>query len=147
MANELGIPVRKLQRWGKSKGVQECWHSRKTNRARYCMPVNDIRIVGKFWKQQREVYKMYKMRRNKGDPIDNDWFRNTMTHVCERQKPVGYDPEKDKFTQRWKVNYCRRFKISVQRKTNRKSKCVWERIHLVMNYHWYTIYQLGNEKP
>ena len=70
-----------------------------------------------------------------------------MKLICNKDKPAGYDPKKDKFLQQWKTNFCQRWKISVQRQTNEKSKSVLERIHLVKNYHWYTIYKLGKEKP
>ena len=45
-----------------------------------------------------------------------------------------------------KDNFCRRFHISVQQKTNNKAKSVYERIHKIKNYHYYVIYLLGKEK-
>ena len=42
--------------------------------------------------------------------------------------------------------YVSRFNLSVQKKTNCKSKSVYERMHKVKNYHYYVIYTLGKEK-
>ena len=111
------------------------------------MSEDDIRVTGKFYDQQRKVYRKYQYLRGEGVPIDNDWFGNEMTLICDRDMPPGYDPEKNKFMQRWKTNFCKRWRISVQKRTNRKNKDVHERIHLVKNYHYYTVYILGTEKP
>ena len=48
-----------------------------------------------------------------------------MNRICKKDKPDGYDPKKDKFGQQWKTNFCDRMKISVQVKTNKKSKSVF----------------------
>ena len=70
LSHQLGIPSGKLRRW--SNHLQNCLKSRKANRGQYCMSPNDHRAIGKFWKQQGKMYTMYKFRRDKGDPIDND---------------------------------------------------------------------------
>ena len=69
-----------------------------------------------------------------------------MKQICEKDKPQGYDPKKDVFSNKWKSKFCKRWKISVQKKTNGKSKSVAERIHKVKNYHFYTIYQAATQK-
>ena len=69
--------------------------------------------------------------------------------TCHRNMEIvlpGYDPKRHKFTNHWKDNFCRRFHISVQQKTNNKAKSVYERIHKIKNYHYYVIYLLGKEK-
>jgi len=68
-----------------------------------------------------------------------------MTRICNDDKPDGYDPNKDKFTDMWKRGFCKRWKISVQKKTNNKAKSVYERIHRVSNYHYYSIYKAATE--
>ena len=67
-------------------------------------------------------------------------------NICKKDKPPGYDPKRHKFTNHWKDNFCRRFHISVQQKTNNKAKSVYERIHKIKNYHYYVIYLLGKGK-
>ena len=69
-----------------------------------------------------------------------------MRNICKKDKPPGYDPKVHKFKNQWKDNFCRRFHISVQQKTNNKAKSVYERIHKIKNYHYYVIYLLGKEK-
>ena len=63
------------------------------------------------------------------------------------QVPLEYGKQakKNKFGCKWKNNFCRRWKISLQAKTNNKSKSAYERIHQVMNFHYYAIYVLGKE--
>ena len=59
--------------------------------------------------------------------------------VCANRKSA--DPLCRSLASTWHSPWIR------HRRTNRKSKCVWERIHLISNYRWYTIYKLGEEKP
>ena len=68
-----------------------------------------------------------------------------MTRICKKDKPEGYDPEEDKFGTSWKTLFCKRWRISVQKKTNNKAKSVYERIHKVSNYHYYAIYKARTE--
>ena len=117
-----------------------------TNRARYLMNPSDERVVGKFYAQQRKVYNLYRFRRVEGLPCDGNWFQSSMRNVCKKDMPEGYDPNKpNQFGSRWRTNFCKRWKISSQKKTNSKSKSVYERIHKVRNYHYYVIYKLGRE--
>ena len=39
-----------------------------------------------------------------------------MTRICKKDKPEGYDPEEDKFGNSWKTLFCKRWRISVQKK-------------------------------
>ena len=75
-----------------------------------------MRLLGKYHAQQRQVYNLYRYRRSKGDPCDHDWFGSTMTRICKEDKPEGYDPEKNKFGDCWKTKFCKRWRISVQKK-------------------------------
>ena len=109
------------------------------------MSANDQRLIGKFFPQQQKVYNMYIYRRNNGQACDEMWFMVEMKRICDKDKPQGYDPTKHKFTSKWKAGFIKRWKISVQKKTNNKSKSVLERIHKVRNYHYYTIYKAAVE--
>ncbi len=111
------------------------------------MNLNDERLLGKFWPQQRKVYNLYRYRRAQGDEIDSNWFKDTMDRICKKDIPEGYDPKVNKFRNHWKDNFCHRWKISFQVKTNKKAKSIHERIHLIKNYHYYVIYLLGKKKP
>lgn len=145
LAKDLGFTRQNFYNWNAHEGLKECWKSRKANRGRYFMSATDPRLIGKFWEQQRKVYNLYRYRRSQGDPCDGAWFRIEMKRICDKDKPVGYDPKKNKFSDMWKSKFCKRWKISVQKKTNQKNKSVFERIHQVKNYHFYTIYNMRRE--
>ena len=82
---------------------------------------------------------------NQGETCDGKWIKSTMRNICAEDKPEGYDPKKNKFLDQWLKNFCKRFKISSQKKTNNKNHSVYERAHMVKNYHYYVIYKLGKE--
>ena len=60
----------------------------------------------------------------------------------------GKDPKKTfKASDRWLLNFARRKGITNQKKTNKKSKSVEERLPLVRNFHWWTVYKMATEEP
>ena len=97
--------------------------------------IRGSKVLGKYFAQQQKVYNMYRYRRDNGQPCDSMWFKIEMKRICEKDKPEGYDPKVDKFTNKWKAQFIKRWKISVQKKTNNKSKSILERIHKVKNCH------------
>ena len=68
-----------------------------------------------------------------------------MKRHCDKDKPSGYNPKKDKFTQTWVRKFMKRQGLSIRRKTNRKKTFIWKRIHKIENYHWFTIYKLSDD--
>ena len=48
---------------------------------------------------------------------------------------------------KWLNNFTKRWGISKQKKTNKKSKSLEERMPQIRNFHWYTIYQMTTEDP
>ena len=58
-------------------------------------------------------------------------------------------PNKEKFkaSNRWVQGFNKRFGITLQRKTNKKSKSLTERLPKIKNFHWYAIYQMALEPP
>ena len=68
-----------------------------------------------------------------------------MKQICGEDKPTGYDPTAHKFTNMWSACFCKRWQISCQRKTNKKSKSALERVHLVANFHYYAIYKYAKK--
>ena len=62
------------------------------------------------------------------------------------ENPLGYDPAKHKFKKSWCWRYCKRWSISRRRRTNTKKKDLFERLHLIRNYHWWIVYQFANPK-
>ena len=73
---------------------------------------------------EEELYDLYKLRRAKGLPVDGEYFSAKMRMLVKRDYPdskfVGSNPWIQKFT--------RRFGISLQSKTNKKSKSIEERV-------------------
>ena len=68
-----------------------------------------------------------------------------MKEVCASDKPVGYDPEKDKFKHRWVQKFMKRKKLSVRKATNKKKKSIWERLHKIHNFHHFCVYELADD--
>ena len=50
-----------------------------------------------------------------------------------------------KASDQWSYKFRKRYGITRQRKTNKKSKSIEERLHLVKNFHWWTIYKMAKE--
>ena len=94
-------------------------------------------------KQEEELYDLYKLRRAKGLPVDGEYFSAKMRMLVKRDYPdskfVGSNPWIQKFT--------RRFGISLQSKTNKKSKSIEERLPKVRNFHWWAVFQMALEEP
>ena len=132
-AKKVGVPERTLRNWVKNMDRYE----KCRRRTRYYMKK---KRVGKFFSEQVEVFKQFNARRQKGGKVDHFWLRKKMKFMCEKRKHEAYDPQKHKFTQPWSMAYCKRWNISQQRKTNKKSKSVLERINLVCNFMYYMIY-------
>ena len=104
---------------------------------------------GKFFEEQKKLFHLFTVRRQKGKRVTYLWLKTKMKFICQQDQPDGYDPNKHKFTDPWCRAYCLRWRISVQRKTNKKSKSAFERVHLVSNFLYYVIYlvakHVGNE--
>ena len=47
----------------------------------------------------------------------------------------------------WISKFTNRFGISLQAKTNKKSKSIEERLPQVRNFHWWAVYQMALEEP
>ena len=59
-------------------------------------------------------------------------------------------PELDttnKFKDKQVQGFCKRFRISWQRRTNKKNKGVLERLNIAKNYHWWVIYKMESLRP
>ena len=115
------------------------------------MPAQNILLakkkrLGKFYAEQKELFKMFNSRRQKGGKVTHLWLQKKMKFVCQRNKPDGYDPLKHKFKDHWSRAFCKRWGISLQRKTNNKAKSPLERIHLVSNFMYYMIYVVARSE-
>ena len=101
---------------------------------------------GMFPAQEKKLYEMYKQRRHKGMPVHYKWLTAKMLILMRIEKPRKYDPNKHKFTNSWCARFCKRWNISRRRRTNTKKRDLFERLHLIRNYHWWIQYQFANPK-
>ena len=103
------------------------------------------RKLGKFDNQEKKLFREFKIRRAKGLVVDGEWFRSKMKMLVKE----GDDPNKDNFkaSNKWIGGFNKRFGITLQRKTNSKSKSLTERLPKIKNFHWYAIYQMALEPP
>ena len=79
------------------------------------------------------MHKMYKARRARGLVVDSEWLKTKMKFEVQES---GKDPEnKFKASNKWLHGFKKRKGVSKQRKTNKKSKSVQERLPQVKNFH------------
>ena len=100
--------------------------------------------VGYFAAQEAALFKKFKLRRIQGLAIDGEWFKTEMKILVQESD----NPLKDQFkgSDQWLSKFCRRNGLSSQRKTNKKSKSILERLPKIKNFHYYTVYKMGLEK-
>ena len=77
--------------------------------------------------------------------VDSDFPKTSMKDLVRKS---GKDTEgNSKASDKWKDNFINRFGITNQKKTNKKSKSVQERLSQVRNFHWWALCQMATEKP
>ena len=94
--------------------------------------------------QEEKLYEMFKRRRSKGMPVSWNWLRAKMLVLMRIEKPAHYLPEKHKFRHGWAYRFCKRWKISRRRRTNTKKQDLFERMHHIRRFHWWSVYQFAN---
>ena len=77
--------------------------------------------------------------------VDSDFLKTSMKDLV--RKSCKDTEGKFKASDKWKDNFIKRFGITNQKKTNKKSKSIEERLPQVRNFHWWAIYQIVTEKP
>ena len=87
---------------------------------------------------------MFNRRRSKGMPVSWNWLRAKMLVLMRIEKPAHYLPEKHKFRHGWAYRFCKRWNISRRRRTNTKKQDLFERMHHIRRFHWWSVYQFAN---
>ena len=100
---------------------------------------------GKYHDQEVELYKLFTQRRAHKHRVTGRWIRATMKHLIRESLP-DVDTN-NKFKEPWLRAFCKRFRISWQKRTNKKNKGVMERLNKCKRYHWWVIYKMGLELP
>ena len=85
---------------------------------------------------------MYKSRRAKQLKVTYKWLMSRMRHILLQDMPPGFDPNKSHCRNSWARRFARRFRISLQRRSNKKCHTIYEKIHLVKNYHYFLLYKV-----
>ncbi len=99
----------------------------------------------KYFEEEKILYDRFVARREKGWPVTYAWLRSTMKHILRERHIRGWTNRN--FKNHWARNYCKRWSISRQKKTNKKHHSVTERTHLFKNHHWFQIYMSCDELP
>ena len=100
---------------------------------------------GKYHEQEVKLNQRFAERRAKNHRVTGRWIKSTMKHIIREDLP-DLDTS-NKFKDKWLQGFCKRFRISWQRRTNKKNKGVFQRLHIAKNYHWWVIYKLGSLRP
>ena len=138
--------VNNMKKWKqKRKQIEKDSQSWSNKRKRISSAVVEVRKKAKYEEEEKALHKKYKARRAIGLPVDCHWLKNKMK---EEVKNSGKDPEKTfKGSDKWLSGFIKRKGISHQRKTNKKSKSVEERLPQIRNFHWWAIYKMATEDP
>ena len=92
-----------------------------------------------------KLNKLFTERRANKHRVTGRWLKATMKHIMRKDfKDMDL---KKMFKDRWLRAFCRRFRISWQKRTNQKNKGVLERMNTAKRYHWWIVYQMGTERP
>ena len=92
-----------------------------------------------------KLSKLFTERRANKHRATRRLLKATMKHIMRKDfKDMDL---KKMFKDRWLRAFCRRFRISWQRRTNQKNKGVLERMNTAKRYHWWIVYQMGTERP
>ena len=100
---------------------------------------------GKYHDQEEELYKLFTERRARKHRVTGRWIIATMKHLMRENLPDVNTNNKFKF--KWLQAFCKRYRISWQKRTNKKNKGVMERLNKCKRYHWWLIYKMGLELP
>ena len=99
---------------------------------------------GMFHDMEVLLYDIFLKRRADGWRVSYAYITAQMRILCNKHKPPKYDPNRHKFKDAWVRRFCRRWNISLRKKSNAKCKSVFERLHQVKNYDWWLIYKFQN---
>ena len=101
-------------------------------------------MTGVFPVQQEKLKTAIIRRRGLGKACSTVWIGNKMFHICKDDMPEGFDPSNlNQFGKRWVNRFMDSHDMSIRHKTNKKQTSVFERMHKIQGYRWYTIYQMA----
>ena len=143
---ENNIPKDTMKKWRKPKRrliIQKDAMKRKLNGSKKSSVALERVRKAVYPDQEEELYGLYRLRRAKGLPVDGEYFSRKMVILVKRDNPSSTF----KGSNKWISKFTDRFGISLQAKTNKKSKSIQERLPKVRNFHWWSVYQMALEEP
>lgn len=101
---------------------------------------------GKFPEGENDLNDWYVKRRSEGYRVSYKLLKIKMRSIMINRDDPDFDPTIHKFEQNWCIGFCKRKNISLQRKTNSKSRSIYEKLHRISSYHTWLIYMMADPK-
>ena len=142
------LPYDTLKTWRRKKNrkqIADDANSRKFSGRRKSSTGITSQKKARFEEEEKALHKKYKARRARGLVVDSHYLQSQMRIIV---KNSGKNTDgKFKASNKWLFNFTKRWGISKQKTTNKKSKSLEERLPKIRDFHWYTIYQMTTEDP
>jgi hypothetical protein len=100
---------------------------------------------GVFPEQQKKLVSKLLVRREQGYVVDGEYIQTRFKQILKEEKPPGWNLANA--SDGWKDNFVRRHDFTSQRKTNKKSKSIEERLPAILRFHQYTMYGMAYVLP
>lgn len=131
------IPASDMDRWVNNF---DKWLRETDQNLRKCFSRPTIKGFGQFHEQEIQVYRQYSDYRAQGYVVQTQMLARWMMAACVRDQPPKFKPGYHKWGNGWQARFCKRWKISRQKKTKKKTEDVFMRLHEINNYHYFTLY-------
>ena len=140
---ETPTPHSTLSMWRKKKAIWIALNQKELRKHRN----RSGKGRGRYHDCEKILYGYYQDRRARGIKVTHRWLRARMRQICIRLKPKGKSFENYKgFGYGWSRRFCKRWRISLQRKTTKKTVAVFQRLHKIQQYHRTLIYDLQDPR-
>lgn len=96
---------------------------------------------GKWHEDEERLYEWFLERRRNGVRVSGLWLRAKMIEFVEERRVNEPNIHECKGNQAWLGRFCKRWEVSYQQQTNKKSRSSIARSVKVRNFHWYAMYQ------
>ena len=134
------ITKSQISKWCRQKDKWEKWTKRNLKKCNYRL--NEIGKPRRFGHQEEKLLNLFTVRRAQGLRVTHKWLMARFAMILKIDKPEGWETWKPNTG--WTYRFCKRHKITLQKRTNRKSKTIYERLHLIQKYHRKLIYDFQN---
>jgi hypothetical protein len=98
----------------------------------------------KFLETEIKLYNWYQTRREQGLRVTKDMMMRQMERMLMEDDQGDVNLIQKKVGRKWLSSFMKENKISIQRRTNKKAKSIYQKLHKVSNYHTFVVYQMAN---